>query len=73
MDEKSLELLEREFPLLAAVAFGGARKMTLQSGLSVLLSEAGVIYEVFPDGSRRWVKKVEPPTQVVPGVKIIIW
>jgi len=32
-----------------------------------------VIYEVFPDGSRRWVKKVEPPTQVVPGVKIIIW
>jgi hypothetical protein len=33
----------------------------------VLQSQDGVIYEVFPDGRKRPVKKIEPPTQFVTG------
>jgi hypothetical protein len=49
-----------------------ARKRALESGLSVLQSEGGTIYEVFPDGSRKQVKEIEPPTKVVSGQKIAI-
>jgi hypothetical protein len=38
----------------------------------VLQSEQGYIYEVFPDGRRVVVKKIEPPTPVVSGRKITI-
>ena len=70
--ENNIEILENAFPPMSGVAFDTARKQTLESGLSVLQSEGGVIYEVFPDGSRRLVKEIEPPTQVVPGRKITI-
>jgi hypothetical protein len=49
-----------------------ARERTLESGLSVLQSEGGVIYEVFPDGSRKRVKDVEAPTKAIAGQKITI-
>jgi hypothetical protein len=38
----------------------------------VLQSENGVIYEVFPDGSRKVVKKIEPPTPIQTGTKVAI-
>jgi hypothetical protein len=49
-----------------------ARERTLESGFSVLQSEDGVIYEVFPDGSRKRVKEIEPPMKVISGQKINI-
>jgi hypothetical protein len=49
-----------------------ARERALESGLSVLESEDGVIYEVFPDGSRKRVKDVEAPTKAIVGQKITI-
>ena len=70
--EHNIESLERQFPPMSGVAFEAARKRTLESGLSVLQSEDGVIYEVFPDGSRKRVKEIEPPTKVVSGQKITI-
>jgi len=49
-----------------------ARKQALDSGLSILQSEDGVIYEVFPNGLRKPVKQIERPTKVVSGQKITI-
>jgi hypothetical protein len=71
-EEKIMREMENEFPPLSGVAFDTARKQTLASGLSVLQSEGSLIYEVSPDGSRRRVKEIEPPTQVVSGSKITI-
>jgi hypothetical protein len=70
--EDSIETLEREFPARSGTAFAAAREQALSSGQSVLQSEHGYIYEVFPNGRRVLVKKIEPPTTVVPGRKITI-
>jgi hypothetical protein len=70
--ENNIEILENQFPPLSGVAFEAARKQALKFGLNVFQSEDGVIYEVSPDGSRRRVKEIEPPTQVVSGRKITI-
>jgi len=70
--EKIIQELESRFPTLSGVTFNAALKQTLASGQSVLQSDQGVIYEVFPDGTRRRVKEIEPPTLVEPGKKITI-
>ena len=64
--------LENKFPTLSGVAFSRARQETLASGQSVLQSENGLIYEVFPDGRKLLVKEIEPPTPVERGSKILI-
>lgn len=70
--ENDIENLERQFPAVSGSAFASAREHALQSGHSVLHSENGYIYEVQPDGTRRLVKQIEPPTRVVIGTKIFI-
>ncbi len=70
--ENNIERLESQFPALSSSAFVEARKLVLASGQSVLQSEGGVIYEVFPDGQRVPVKQIEPPTHDVSGRKITI-
>ncbi len=70
--ESELERLERSFPPTSGVAFASARERVLASGQSLLQIEAGAIYEVFPDGRRRFVKAVEPPIPVVAGSKIVL-
>ena len=72
MADKDIEMLENQFPTSSGVAFHEAFQQTLKSGFKVLQSEDGVIYEVSPDGSRRRVKEIEPPTQVTFGSKITI-
>ena len=70
--ENQIEILESQFPSASGSAFTAAREMVLASGQSVLQSEGGAIYEVFPDGHRVLVKQIEPPTAVVPGSIITI-
>lgn len=70
--ENNIEILEGQFPAVSGSAFAAAREQVLASGQSVLQSEGGYIYEVFPDGHRVQVKKIEPPTPVVSGRKITI-
>jgi len=70
--ENNIETLESQFPTISGSAFGAARQNVLASGQSVLQSENGVIYEVFPDGRRVLVKQIEPPTADVPGRKIAL-
>lgn len=67
--EKAIAELEAVFPTLAGVAFAAARKEALDSGESVLQSEDGVIYEVFPDGTRIMRKRIERPTYIPLGTK----
>ena len=70
--EKHIRELETQFPLLSGPVFSTARQQTLASGQSVLQSEQDVIYEVFPDGTRRRVKELESSTPVTPGSKITL-
>ena len=67
MSDQDIQQLENRFPPVSGSAFAAARERVLASGQSVLESEGGVIYEVFPDGRRVEVKKIEPPTEVKPG------
>jgi hypothetical protein len=70
--ENNIDILENQFPACSGAAFVAAREFVLKSGQSVLESDNGVIYEVHPDGSRRRVKDIEPPTKVESGRKITI-
>ena len=70
--ENNIEILESQFPTMSGSAFAAAREQVLASGQSVLQSEQGYIYEVFPDGRRVPVKKIAPPITVVSGSKITI-
>lgn len=72
VEDKDIEALERQFPLLAASAFATARERVLASGQSVLQSEYDCIYEVFPDGRYVFGKRIEPPIFALPGSKFTI-
>ena len=67
MSDQDIQQLESQFPAVSGSAFAAARAHALASGQSVMQSQDGVIYEVFPDGSKVEVKRIEPPTQVVSG------
>jgi hypothetical protein len=67
ISEESIRFLEEHIPELAQAAVTQAYWQTLASGNSVLQSENGVIYEVFPDGTRTIIKKIAPPIPVDVG------
>ena len=65
--ESEIQQLESQFPPVSGAAFAAAREKVLASGQSVLQSEDGFLYEVFPDGRKVRLKQIEPPTAVTPG------
>ena len=67
--EAEIQQLESHFPSVSGSVFASARKRVLESGQSVLQSEGGSIYEVFPDGRKQFVKAIEPPILVASGRK----
>ncbi len=70
--EKEIEALERRFPELAVTAFTQARARALAIGLTVVETQDAMLYEVFPDGTRKAIKPIEPPTLVVKGSRHIL-
>ena len=70
--EDEIERLESQFPAVSGSAFAAARARVLASGQSVLQTENGFLYEVFPDGHKVLLKRVEAPTVVTPGTKLTI-
>jgi len=72
MSDHDIQQLESQFPAVSGSAFAAARDQVLASGQSVLQSEGGFIYRVFPDGRKELVKKIEPPTLVRRGTKLTI-
>lgn len=67
MSDQDIQQLENQFPAVSGSAFAAARERVLASGQSVLQSQDGIIYEVFPDGRRMEVKRIEPPSHFVSG------
>lgn len=70
LSEKALDYLEKHIPELAEVAFKQAYWAALASGSSVLVSENGSLVEVFPDGTRQFIKKLPAWIPVRRGQKI---
>lgn len=64
MSHQEIQTLENQFPSLSTEAFAAARRRVLESGQSVLQSEEGFVCRVFPDGTKKKLKKIEPPMQV---------
>ncbi|NDA91376.1 MAG: hypothetical protein EBY20_10870, partial [Alphaproteobacteria bacterium] len=60
LTEKEIQNLEKEIPNLADTAFRQAYFNALSSGSSVLIVENNELVEIFPDGSRKVIKKNEP-------------
>lgn len=67
MADPDIQKLENLLPAASGSAFAAARERVLASGQSVLQSQDGVIYEVFPDGRKVPVKRIEPPSYFAPG------
>lgn len=72
IQEEAIQYLEAHIPELAESAVTQAYWQALAAGSSVLESENGVIYEVFPDGTRNILKNIEPPTPVTVGEKRVL-
>lgn len=72
MSDQEIQVLESQFPEMSGEAFAAARERVLASGQSVLQSEGGFIYRVFPDGHKEVVKQITPPTRVKPGTVYMI-
>lgn len=65
--EEAMTFLEGHIPELAESALTQAYWQSLAAGNSVMESVDGVVYEMFPDGTRRMVKSIPPPVPVMPG------
>ncbi len=63
-EEEALEEAERRLPEMAGEAFRKARERALKAGRSVVISDAGAIYEVSPAGTRRQLKTIDPPVRL---------
>jgi hypothetical protein len=67
LNDQQIEQLERNFPAASGVAFSNARDQAIRAGLSVMVSEGDSVFEVFPDGQRKWIKSIAPPSPAKPG------
>lgn len=65
--EEIMHALEDEIPALAVTATSKAYQQALASGSTVLVSDKGGIWEVFPNGTRQFVKKVPARVSVTEG------
>jgi hypothetical protein len=72
LSDQDIQQLENHFPAVSGSAFAAARQRVLDSGQSVVQSQDGTIYEVFPDGHRVAVKQVEPPSHFASGSVFIL-
>jgi hypothetical protein len=72
LEQGDMEKLENQFPAVSGAAFSAAREHAFQLGYSMLQSEGGFIYEIYPHGRRILKKKIDPPTEMAPGSKFLI-
>ncbi len=63
-----IDELERQIPELAVAALEQAYHASLAAGNHVWIVEDDAIYEVSPDGTRTFIKDVEPSIAVEPGI-----
>ena len=70
MTEESMRFLEEHIPDLADAAVKQAYWQALATGSSVLVSEEDALVEIFPDGTRKVLKQLEPQTAVTSGQRL---
>ena len=70
LSEESMRYLEEHIPELAEGAFKQAYWNALAAGSTVLSSEGGFLVEVYPDGTRKKLKKLSPPIKIEPGQRL---
>ncbi|TAF97344.1 MAG: hypothetical protein EAZ14_08240 [Runella slithyformis] len=58
LQQKEIDYLEEQIPLLAELAVSQAFWQSLASGHSVLVADNGELVEVMPDGTKHFVKKI---------------
>ena len=59
LDSEALNFLERQIPALAADAVREAYRTALASGHSVVEAKGDALFEVFNDGTRRFLKRLD--------------
>ena len=64
LSEKEIDFLEQQIPELAALATRKAYWDALSSGQSVMIAEDGKLIEVFPDGSKKFIKNIAPRVRI---------
>lgn len=72
LTEKEIQNLEEQFPYIAEASARQAYWEALSSGSSVLVVENNEVVEVFPDGSRKIIEKVESDISIKKGTKFKI-
>jgi len=72
LTEKSMRFLEEQIPELAEAAIKEAYWSALSSGSSVLERYDDDLVEIFPDGTRKFIKKLPPYIIVTKGQKFIL-
>ncbi len=70
--EKELDFLENHIPSLASSAVQKAYIDALSSGNSVMEAIDGEIFEIFPDGTRKFIKAIFADIDVSKNKKIFI-
>lgn len=70
LTEEAMQFLEERIPKLAE-ANNQAFLETLAAGETALIADEGNLVEIFPDGRRKIVKQITPPT-IVSELKYII-
>ena len=70
MTEESMQFLEENIPILADAAVKQAYWQALASSSSVLVCEDGALVEMFPDGTRKVLKQLEPQTSCTVGQRL---
>ena len=70
--ENEFELLDKTILEMMQTAVNKAYQDALSSGSSVLISENDEIVEVFPDGTCKFVRKIEPRIKIKKGTVIKI-
>lgn len=72
LSEEAMTYLEEHIPELAEPAFKQAYWAALASGSTVLISEDDNLVEIFPDGTKKFIKKLPPSTAVTPGQRFML-
>lgn len=67
---EDIEQQEADFVNRSDEAFHAAYKQAMAAGISVLMAEDGVIYEIFPDGRKIKQRTIAKPTSRPKGTKI---
>ena len=70
LTEASIRFLEENIPILAEAALKQAYWQALASGSSVLICEDDALIEIFPDGTKKILKQLEPQSSFTVGQRL---